>query len=192
MKKTVNVEEVIKHNNKVFKKASKKNKIVMVAQDVLSRINSKQYNVTNGVWARIDEEKVTGQDSLQKAIIDSKVTCQCCALGGLMSSCVVFKNNVTVEEADEVLDFSLVFDGHDSLGIMELFGEKQLSMIELAFEKGTGFFHDEENDDANGCVGVDSKLANKCISFGRKYRSPKSRMIAIMKNIIANGGTFVP
>lgn len=35
-------------------------------------------------------------------------------------------------------------------------------------------------------------IGDKAVKFGRKYKTPKNRLIAIMKNIIKNKGEFKP
>ena len=64
--------------------------------------------------------------------------------------------------------------------LSKIFPTGQLRLIELAFEEGSGaFYSDCDTDDA-------------AVKFGRKFRSKKGRLLAIMENIVANKGTFKP
>jgi hypothetical protein len=216
MKKKVEkktVEQIIAENNAIFRAASPAQKRVMIASDVITRINSKQYEPTSGTWVDFN---YTGEDSnynselddwedkenisAQKAFIGNELTCECCALGGLMASCVVFKNNVTV---DDDLQFDEIYKGNakDVIGIKGIFQKTQLQLIEIAFEVGEGYFYAayEENYDTDKeafvkdkNVTVSKDLAMKAVKFGNRYSNSKSRMLAIMKNIVKNKGQFVP
>jgi hypothetical protein len=60
------------------------------------------------------------------------------------------------------------------------FSPEQIGLIELAFERGDGWYPADTTDDDNA------------VEFGERYQYNTNRMKAIMQNIINNNGTFVP
>lgn len=202
-KNTVTTEQIINENNKKFKSSSKAQKRVLIAQDVIDRINLKQYKASNGNWLSVYEAE-NYKEQFQTAVIENKVTCQCCALGGLMASCVVFKNDLTVEQTEYKSDYCDIFASEDDvIGIKGIFETKQLELIELAFEKGKGFYKldSKENKedvesgwlDERQIINLKKKpKAKDAIAFGKRFRSPKQRLLAIMENIVKNKGEFKP
>ena len=71
-----------------------------------------------------------------------------------------------------------------SNGLNSLFSYSQLRLIEIAFERGLGAFKDYDYN-----LEPSTKRAAQ---FGRKFKTEKSRLRAIMKNIVENKGTFIP
>src|ERR1041384_450480 len=65
-----------------------------------------------------------------------------------------------------------------------LFGARQAGMIEAAFE-GCTDVSDETYD-------LPIVLADQCLRFADRYPDPVARLRAIMRNIVANKGTFNP
>jgi hypothetical protein len=114
-------------------------------------------------------------------------------LGGIMASCIVFKNNFTQDKLDgSAIDFPhKIFTEDiedevpaDKLKLDSIFTKKQLLLIEAAFEQGSGGL-DNYYDKSD-------TLHHKAVSFGYQYRFSEERFVAIMQNIIENKGTFRP
>jgi hypothetical protein len=108
----------------------------------------------------------------------------CCALGACLLSTTKFKNKLNFGDVDSLCSNS------DSWKLLRgVFSHSQINMIEYAFEAshhgarvGEDYFGD------NVKFNYDERV--KCISFGRSFYSDSDRIVAIMKNIIKNKGTF--
>lgn len=112
-----------------------------------------------------------------------KLPCKVCALGGIFAATVKRFNKF-----ESVPDLSMD-EGYDYLE--DYFSKQQLDMIECAFELGHGrVFYEENNIYGDNELG--KKLGNSCIEFGKQYKAGEARMVAIMKNIIKNNGSFKP
>ena len=61
--------------------------------------------------------------------------------------------------------------------LKKYFTVPQLNLIEIAFEQTEIFKH---------------PLKSKAIKFGEQYKHPKSRLRAILNNILENNGVFKP
>jgi len=75
----------------------------------------------------------------------------------------------------------------DCLGLNKIFSKKQLQLIEVYFEKGDGWFG--EAGYTGNYIGEDSRHVEY---FNEAYPDDDERLVEIMKNIVANDGTFVP
>lgn len=186
------IQKEIDKRNKIFKKASPAQKRVLIAKDVIDQIRLNKIKPQNGVFFRsnyIDkiDEQVYGYDerdsiSMQKTLLSDKAgKCRCCALGSLVTSCTLYNNKSTL--ADLQHDFlnlgdTIRYGEKISNGLNEIFDKEQLKLIEIAFEKGVGYF----------C----GYMEYEAISFGQRFRSAEKRLIAIMQNIIENEGEFIP
>lgn len=102
-------------------------------------------------------------------------SCTACALGALFACTAVrVGNKELIEEASNYWGFDQIREQ-----LTPLFSEQQLGKIECAFE-GWGA------DDSEEYGSLMTEAYNDGIS------SPRVRMERIMRNIIANNGTFVP
>ncbi len=179
------------------KKANKKEKAltkieqkrVDIAKDALSQVKAEKYTVlsSNGyvesgklediINKALDScELFTGkkaEDVELKTYIDTAIKiapCEVCAKGALFLSSIRKFNNFSLAEArDSGLNESA------SYKIQEIFGEENADRIEEYFEK---------NDPTYG--------ENYENQWSDKYPDDKDRLIAILKNVIANKGTFIP
>lgn len=176
----------LKARNAAFNRLSKKKKRIAIANDILARIAAKQIVGESGVWAIAVDPKT---NDLQEHL-DGNGKCQCCALGAAICGVAFFKDQIELNYDDE----ASYGDNRDEL--RDIFGEKQLSLIENAFEGGDGYFNDDAYDwDSEDDNGGDLKLKplyKKAISFGKRYNSDTSRLKAIWSNVVKNDGTFVP
>jgi len=196
--KTEKIKAAIKKTNAEFKKATKAQKRVLIAQDVLAQIKAKRYVAASGIWVlpnwsdKIDRGQIRVTDSVQKLFAENAIdTCNVCALGGMFMSCTNLNNNTTVKQlTDEAQDgLGASIDGGEKLsnGLNQIFSKTQLEIIETYFEHGDGWFRrDGYTGRSNG---VDQKHVD---AFFEKYPEDDDRLKEIMKNIVANNGTFVP
>ncbi len=179
----------------------KRRKVVAVAKDVLKQINSLKVKTGNGyvvpnnlVIPGVDCDK----DDLQKHVDTVQKKCTVCALGACIMSKARLYDNVLM---NKVFDTNS-FDGSLSIGYSDInsikdmltsvFSNLQMGMIESAFEKcqtGTGNHRD---DDWSDWSTKEQEQIDRAIKFGKKYRSDRKRLAAIMRNIVRNKGVFTP
>ena len=202
MKNTKTVEkinEALRKSNAAFKKATKAEKRVMIAKDVLAQIKAKRYIAESGTWVdanwniRGGIDEIHETDSVQKLFADRTIeTCSVCALGGLFMSCTNLNNNTCVSDINyggEGTEIGERIQDGDTLsnGLNKIFSKKQLQLIEVYFEKGDGWFG--EGGYTGNYIGEDSRHVEY---FNDAYPDDDERLVEIMKNIVANDGTFVP
>jgi hypothetical protein len=188
-----NLAEIIRRRNTEFKAASPAQRRVMVAKDVIDLLKNDKINATTGCWVEINELYDT-EVSLQKCILDNScdLSCDCCALGSIMVSLVGFKNRVKCGEVDS-LNFGDIYDGErDVVGIKNLFTKTQLQMIEIAYECGDGYFDEDAEYKSGDNVTIASSIVKKCVKYGLRIENEEARIVSIMRNIIRNGGEFIP
>jgi len=179
--------------NAIFNKASKAERRVMIAEDVLLHITKKKIKPTNWTYFRLPMKKsrvIEPDESLQELMLsESKGACTACAIGALFYSKVVNYNACTTKQAGATANYTqydvIVNDISMISNLKDSFAPKQLRLIELAFEgkhPGAGsYIHEFAGD-----------LYHNCMNFHDKYNKASGRMRAIMKNIIKNKGTFKP
>jgi hypothetical protein len=207
----------VKRRNSLFKKASLAEKRVLIAKDVLEQLRKGKFKPERSVFVDsylFDEDNLdkNKDKSLQHALLEKNANCECCAQGALFLSCTLYNNKV------QLSDFSYDDDGkyissnigraiyHNfkiTNGLNRIFTRRQLVLIEIAFERGAGFF----NWDKSSQLKIPVTLVEKAIEFCNKYyirenhrvsdgfqadKNQKDAMVAIMKNIIKNNGTFIP
>ena len=173
--------------NEQFKKATKAQKRVMIAQDVLAQLKTKRYVAESGCWVQPnyypDWKQLSDKDSVQELFAAEKIeSCNVCALGGLFMSCTNFNNNTLLEDLYDVSgDLGNLIDEKVNLSnkLNKIFSTSQLKLIETYFEANGGYFRDYDED-------------GRIEAFYNKHSSDKKRLQLIMENIVENEGTFVP
>jgi len=155
------------------------------------RWNDKEtgYTIYNHLQEVSDIKAQVSETSVQSLILAGE-TCTVCALGGILTSCIAIKNQLTVGEMDDkdILNGNRLFDKPDHLGIRKLFGIRQLALIEYTFEGGEGRINLSD-------VGFyfDIELAQRALDFHNRYcEDTQNLQIKIMENLIENNGTFKP
>jgi hypothetical protein len=174
------------------KKLTKAEMRVAIAKDVIAQIKAKKYNPVQGCWViwvdgpdyddwlvdnsancRVDVQKYT--KSIKK--------CNVCALGSLFVSAVNKYNNVygtyMTVSTDQVFDTS---ETNNRSPLLRYFTINQMRLIEYTFEGGMGAVYFDDLKQMKG----------KADAFYSQYPDDKDRLLAIMKNIIKNNGTFKP
>jgi hypothetical protein len=202
-KKLEKINKMIQENNVAFKTATKAQKRVMIAQDVLAQIKAKRYVADSGTWVdptfsgKWNHDAPNDNASVQQMFASKEIeSCSVCALGSMFMSCTNLNNHTTFAqfncESDDIGSMIDREDGGFSNGLDRFFTKNQLTLIEIYFEKGDGYFSIE-----NDTVDTNSRFY-KSIDFNHVYAfydecdSDQERLTAIMKNIIKNDGTFVP
>jgi len=112
----------VEEKNKEFKKSTKPQQRVLVAQDVLAQIKAKRYVAEPGEWAYPFYSE---------------------AMRALPAS--ILNNNTTFTELEDALCLGHSLDGGEKLsnGLNRIFTKKQLILIESYFENEEGFFRSE-------------------------------------------------
>lgn len=162
-----------------------------IVLDAIKQINTRKVKVKAGHYMSIIKGNLSEGEidthnfgeglNLQTLLKEKKKpVCQVCAQGSLFAACVLNVNKVKTNEN---------IQGHffQEKKLRKWFSYLELCMIETAFE---GVVIRDNMDTLGGegsrYVGA-SKLGKKCITYGRKYSTPKKRLLAILKNILRNG-----
>ena len=144
-------------------KKSKAELRIEIAKDVLKHTKTDKIIARTGVYFNAQAETAHYDEQLQDVLPELK-ECEVCALGGLFYSYVKRHNNYTIDDPGT----TIIVDSFSMVNLMTMFSSIQLFKIECAFEHTTSY-RDEY------------KLADD-----------DKALTHIMKNIIANKGTFKP
>lgn len=184
--------QIIKSNTR-FQNATKAEKRVLIAKDVLARLETGQYKAKAGTYWRTrgvetrkliwGAENVEGfsrnTEGLQSYIVNGDIKCTCCALGGMITSCIAKENDFFLADANFLSEVG--FSGTNvRKRLLRFFSEKQLCQIESYFE---GYC----NSDIYG-----EKRDERAVAFNYDNPNDKARLVKIMQNIVDNKGTFKP
>jgi hypothetical protein len=169
--------KTIKLKNAAFGKMTPAQKRVAIAKDVIAAIAARQFKVRFGrYWERLDAV-ADGQRLGQALLCEPSTQCRVCGAGAVLLSGIRVFNKTTVPSSNWNIPERVV---------NKWFSKSQNALIEAAFEvQGTS------------CMLTDI-FSHKSPSFvaARKFskvsKSPTKRLIAIMRNIIANKGQFKP
>ncbi len=109
--------------------------------------------------------------------------CEACALGTIFIARTRIFNQLKVKDAGTFTEFGEISGSFISQDLLTYFDMRQLDLIEGSFEGGKiGYCGDTLSYE-------DRKLVCR---FANKYKTVEARLIAILKNIISNDGTFIP
>jgi len=183
-------EVVVTMSKAAFNKLTKEKKRVIVAQDVLDRIDIGQFVPTEGIFCSIrgDSFKDTPENKnvkIKTILENPKQECYVCAKGGLFMAYVGINNGFKIKDltqCQDTLDVGYELWSDEMKSLKGIFSEKQLSLIELTFEAHSRY--------TNEFTTLDD--ISKCYTFHGKYSTDTQRLIAICNNIIKNKGTFKP
>lgn len=160
---------------------------VKVAKDVLEQLRLERYQAEhtyvalrydghalhNYDGALIREVKTKVRKSFKDFFKeDEKITCNVCALGSAFMSLVNIENKCTVRK---IVNGQIDFDR-----LKEVFGARNMTLMECAFESTTDYDHGDAEDFEKYAATL----------FGWKYNDDRMRLEAIMRNIIKNKGDF--
>jgi hypothetical protein len=164
--------------NARFEKATNAQKRVIIAKDVIAQMKMGKYNVEQGTYADFYTDTETVTPALFMSPPDS-ACCTVCGIGSLLvSSAILRKTHLSSCNRSPI--------GHTYLA--QLFGNKQLWSIEVAFEEW-------DPDDPHYCdPNYEMTIAEqrRAAKFGSRYKSDETRLIGIMENIIRYRGRFRP
>jgi len=150
---------------------------VKLAKDVIKHLQGKDKIITAVRDSYFDlrcEQEYDWSYSSQVNEVVSNIGCGVCAIGALFIADVMIRDRATVYDAYGVDTMKRRLSKH--------FGVEALELIETAFEMTP----------APSCTIDNGERIDKAIRFGKRFKSDKRRMIAIMNNIIDNDGDFIP
>jgi hypothetical protein len=164
-------------------------KRVRIAQDVIAQLDAKKLVAKNLVFLKVNVSPAEAKsDEELRDILRRKEKCTVCALGAVFVAAVDAHDQL---KAREVV-FHDTFDAFDPNSAVlcedtifpyleRFFTKEQLGLIEIAFERGSGFYYPGELPCGAGAE-----------EFAQEIDDPETRMRLIMQNIIENGGEFKP
>jgi hypothetical protein len=155
---------------------------VDIAKDVISLVKAKKVVVSTGLYFEPlgALASMRGSQRSLKNVLTGKGqnSCQVCAMGAMLCAFVAKKNELKVGDIQS--DQTII----DKLS--PYFSQAQLRLIETAFE---GYATSNPGYDS---YGTGTQHHQAALQFWGEYSDPTKRLIAIMKNIIENGGKFNP
>lgn len=169
----------LKSATKNWRKLSKAERRVALANDVLQLLAARKATAESGMYIRNYGLDCSPDDDAKEALESSKQTCRVCAKGGLLLARVMGRNAVTIGDIGGSPSYSggsnLDASNNDCVRhLKDSFSTSMLDVIEAAFE---GQFM------VWGEFGAHDKWC-------RKYPSDKKRLAAIMTRVVANKGEF--
>lgn len=153
---------------------------VSIAKDVISLLEEGKLRARHR-YLHLSESSfrsVKSGGSLQAAFAAAPV-CGVCGIGALFVAKYLRLGGAPYSDPNDIDDVDI------SNELAPWFTETQLQMIEVAFERNNTYLQDYLHDQLGLC-------ASYCSAFGKRYRTDRGRLLAIMKNIIDNGGVFNP
>lgn len=188
------VEKEIKRRNRLFEKADAVGKRVLIAKEVIKTIKDSRFSAQGGTFITVHDHRLgvgDRADSVQELFLRGEIPdCAGCAQGALLLACTLWNNKDTYADtlndgpwSDAPVLGQMIRDRKQiKNGLNTFFSREQLILIEQAFEWGDGFFGKSYR----------SSNSNAAILFGKKIDDPEGRLLAIMRNIVRNKGTFKP
>ncbi len=180
-----NLTTYIKETNKAFAEATPAEQRVIIAKDVILRLETKNLLAAKGAFLKEGSFDVlnlyTSRISLKNYLNkNDRNSCVVCAKGALFCSIIGRNNKMTIGAmVNGNGGNNLYSGGHQRL--LEYFSREQLDLIETAFE-GKSYL--------NIC---NAKTLQGAIYFyNANLESHYNRLVAICNNIIENQGTFKP
>lgn len=136
-----------------------------VAKDVILQLKNKMFIVEGGSFLKYPSSVYC--DDIKTAARETIKNCRVCAKGAMFVSRALLFNECK-------------FGDSVSWQVGNDFGRLNSDLIEGAFEK------------CNPLSGNTTGLQDFAIKFGKRYKSDRNRLKAIMQNVLDNGGVFRP
>jgi hypothetical protein len=159
--------------------AQKSEMRVAVAKDVIAQMTAKAYQPGSGyVFMEFKEPLPQGATDLREVLGLPTARCEVCARGALLLSKARLYNAVplkTIRSSQHVCCGQWFTES----ALADVFSAETLMLVEAAYEQCYHF-------------AANLKERYAASQFGSQYRDDTERMVAIMENIIANGGEFKP
>lgn len=185
--------KIVTMSKRQFDKLSPAKKRIAVARDVLDRIELGQLTPNAGLFCKMLAGERTNL-KIHQQLESTTFKCEVCAKGGLFLSYIGIVNNypITIGRLSQEGGEHIYSEPMEVLS--EIFSKKQLAYIETAFEEHYYYWN------VDLTAGEMSMCENFCNDLQRQYVNNKINHIQfsekkikrILKNIIANNGTFNP
>lgn len=183
---------------KRFWTLTKAEKRIAIAKDIIKQIKAKMIIPESGIYIVPRKNRFLEEDK-QLDEYFSKTPCGACALGACFIGIVDAGDKLKVSDILTLNDYSTRFTMSDldmsskwRDELRRIFSPLQLSMIESAFEKTTMKDDEDRGRSANRLIDDNRRTIRASVAFGMNYRRDKERLLEICKNIIKNGGKFIP
>ncbi len=200
------IQKQIDRRNVIWKAASKQERAVLVAKDVLARLKSGKFSAHRGSWLVFQNEDLAENPRPVQECILGGEPCYGCAMGGLMMSLISWRNKVKFDALSPTQEGLLGIGlSEPGFALGSVFSPSQQKLIERTFEGGSGQFVHEwdgvnyryENLDYLKRIDL-TKLSSKVqenvksLIFYKSYSDENDRLKAMMNNIVKNKGVFIP
>lgn len=188
-----------------FGRLSKEKKRIAIFKDVITQVKLKKFRPTLGAVTgqaldtalRIELSKefpnmtlhqlndVDVQDALSKIVKNKVVDCEVCARGSMLITLIMKDNHMNFGQYRSAGSSPFTSSGKNTCDtrLSEIFDVAQIELIEYAFEL---------NGVWNSPLHNTLYSVERAKKFGRKYKTPFSRLIGICTNAINNNGIFKP
>lgn len=160
-----------------------------IAWDVITGIKTRRLTAVEGDYLHVlgcEGELDRNQDARR---LLSERKCHVCAKGALLVAAIDRLDKVKFDDLlgdDDYSSFPHVEIGGDTASmrwLSQTFERDQLILMEAAFERTC--IEDVEDEDL-------FERCSRAVDFGEGFYDPEERLLAIMHNVVYNGGEFVP
>ncbi len=172
---------------------SRRKMAVAVAQEILTRLSSFRLRCGNYV-SSILEDRVArivqrsrndGEEQIQGIVYDIVPHCRVCLIGAAMFAKAAIADNLKTEKVFHSCGMAAVCR-HDIVEFLnDAFSERTLNMMEIAFEIDMGVVR-------GSALSAEDKQSSILFGIENHPDSTSLRVAAVMRNVINNGGEFVP
>ena len=160
-------------------------KAVAVARDVLKYLDSLEFTTSNYLEIP-DTLSVPGEGDLKDCVDVVQKGCRVCLLGACLLSKSRLFDEVPLKDLFNHFLYHptrYITDRNTYRLLESVFSRDQMTMMESAFQQDSWFAIQEK---------VETRLAEDSQDFGSRYDNKADRARAVMENVIANGGVFIP
>lgn len=156
---------------------------VAVARDVLKRLEGQKLTLKAGRYIRQvrdfgDWLRMCESEDIRPHLDEVESVCEVCALGALLMSKARLYNAV---RGRDLVDY---LGDRQKTNLAAVFGRESLLLIEVAFEQNASA--------VRSASALGAAALNEAVAFTSPCLSPRDRLRAILENVIANDGEFVP
>jgi len=173
------LEELIEDRNARFDALSPAERRMAIARDVLDQLCTGRMQAKRGIYVGEREGGDTDVDADAQVVADDPyLKCTVCAIGSAVTSAVRLFDRAPQKTSLPSLSCTGMRDEY----LSRFFSRGQQALMEAAFEMS----------DICGLAPFMTLGVKKAVEFGLRHKTDAARMRAIWRNVLENGGTFVP
>lgn len=161
---------------KEFDKLTEAEQRVVIAEDLIARLDAKTFIATKGTYWRANVRTPRNRETQLRDVYKGKV-CRGCQIGGMFACALDRHNALKLSDLGTYSSPACLSDARMREYLTQWFSEKDISAMERAFEAW-------EPD--SGTDQTDFR------PFGQAFPLSKDRMRLIAENVIKNKGQFMP